>query len=329
MSDSMFRLMSKSPMALVLLSVACGPVMNQEATSEEKTIYGVDDRSEYRDFAPNTKQRRWMDATPVLAHASDVICSGPDCSLFLDVPFTYCAGVTFAFPPQARLNISCTAALVGPNLAITAAHCFQDSQDPTKTPADVCHLTKVVFDYVADAQEASPLTVPSTSVFNCLDIVASGTPFAADGVDWAVFRLDGVPKKRAPLPVRRRPRIADGTLLSTAGYPNGTPMKFSEFGEVTSNPTGATTEFEFNLEGFSGNSGGPILLADVGRMEGVYNAGQQDWIFDNAHGCISPKVCDETSGCPGFETATRIELASAAIPLNPAETIAAVSPTIL
>jgi hypothetical protein len=100
----------------------------------------------------------------------------------------------------------------------------------------------------------------------------------------------------------------------------------AEDGLVTTNPSSDTVAFTHNLDLVGGNSGSPILDPLTRVVEGIEVAGNTDFVLatDGQGTCFSSRVCSASTGCPGFESASRTIHAASHIPLTAMEIVPAV-----
>jgi hypothetical protein len=98
-----------------------------------------------------------------------------------------CPTERFVNEPSAA---SCTGALVGPDLVLTAGHC-------TSAPSD-CENMVFGFDYLVDENQVLPGFIPTEKVYFCKEIVSSKIE---NGLDYAFVRLDREVRDRKPLRV--------------------------------------------------------------------------------------------------------------------------------
>ncbi|MDX6769241.1 MAG: serine protease [Elusimicrobiota bacterium] len=151
----------------------------------------------------------------------------------------------------------CSAALIAPDLMLTAGHCV---------PAGGCWSKMFVFDFFYAGTDLRP-TVPAASVVRCAGLVAGG-PESVDAAgvrtDWAVVRIERALTDRAPLTVSADlPRRGDRLVM--IGHPAGLPSK-----TATGRARGAREDglLWADLDGLAGNSGSPVFDA-AGDVIGV------------------------------------------------------------
>jgi len=172
------------------------------------------------------------------------------------------------FIDQPRVG-DCTSFLVGPDLMMTAGHCIQSAEE--------CRNTQVVFDFFKPEITTKSVTIPSSSIYRCAELVDQN--FSASEThpnDYAIFRLDRPVHERTPLSLSDAPIT---TLLnhpvSTLGFPRGVFMKATDHGQVLALDSG-NASFRTNLDTFSGNSGSPIFDDTTGKVIGILISGSWD-----------------------------------------------------
>jgi len=172
------------------------------------------------------------------------------------------------FIDQPRVG-DCTSFLVGSDLMMTAGHCIQSAEE--------CRNTQVVFDFFKPDITEKYVTIPSSSIYRCTELVSQNFS-ASDSQpnDYAIFRLDRPVQGRTPLSLSNAP-IASlvNHPVSTLGFPRGVFMKAADHGQVLALDSGAVS-FRTNLDTFSGNSGSPIFDDTTGKVIGILISGSWD-----------------------------------------------------
>jgi len=201
-----------------------------------------------------------------------------------------CAGERFGDQPTAA---SCTATLVAPDVLITAGHCLDDNG--TRRDLSTFYF---VFDYDIKQAGVNPSTFNNDQVYRASSIIGlSNVGDTAD--DWAVVRLSRAVTGRTPVGVRTSGAIAVGQSVVAIGFGEGLPMKFSGNATVQALVNfGFTADFDI----IEGNSGGPIINADTGLIEGVLSSDMPIEDYHQANGCFKATVCPGDPGCDGSFT---------------------------
>jgi V8-like Glu-specific endopeptidase len=200
--------------------------------------------------------------------------------------FNLQAGEAFAEQPAAAY---CSGVLVGPDLVLTAGHCFQP--DPRGGP---CAQVRFLFGYAVSRAGAAPSSFPAEDVYSCREIVAQqvkddghnivcsngrcaeGEP-AGKGADFALVRLDRPVANRTPLAISRS-AVRAGASVGAIGYPSGMPVKIQESGSTVRTVT-RSGYFVADLDTFGGNSGSPVFNLETFRIEGILVRGGVDYVY--------------------------------------------------
>ena len=182
---------------------------------------------------------------------------------------------------------SCTGFLVGPNLLLSAGHCFQDESD--------CSNKKIIFEVDEKKQIKNGYSVYSSNVFSCARIISNRfDSMAPDQEDYALIELDRVVKRRTPLKLNLGKKISNDDQVFMIGHPFGMPLMLSRKSRLANN----SGEFQFSarLDSFEGNSGAPVFNAKTFLVEGILVNGQQDLVQDSDIECYRNKVHDGSGG---------------------------------
>lgn len=278
--------MSKSYFWLFLtLTISFGA--NAYVPVEPYVIYGHDDRIEYYEIQ-DPSVRAMADATVALVTENSIKFEGELAKIATRVYGTK-VGLCEAerYYHQGSLAF-CSGFLVAPDLVVTAGHCMEDS--------DSCESTQFLFDYKLQYSGEVVDSVAQDKAYRCREIVKART----GQVDFAVVRLDRPVTDRAPVKVNNHGTVEEGDLLSITGYPKGLPLKYAAGAQVR---FVSETDFEANLDSYSGNSGSPVFNQRTGEVEGILIGGEGD--FTAAGSCLISKQCKDDS-CQG-ETVTKID----------------------
>ena len=200
-------------------------------------------------------------------------------------------GEAFAGQPS---EAYCSGVLVGPDLVLTAGHCFRPH--PRGGP---CNQVKFLFGYAVSSAGETPSTFPAENVYSCSSIVAqyvreekdgagnhfncsngacTNLPLNGNGADFALVRLDRRVSGRYPLAISRT-AVRAGASVGAIGYPSGLPVKIQEEGarvrSVTNNGF-----FVADLDTFGGNSGSPVFNMQTFKIEGILIRGSVDYVYN-------------------------------------------------
>jgi V8-like Glu-specific endopeptidase len=172
-----------------------------------------------------------------------------------------CPGERYANQPALG---ECSGFLVGPRTLVTAGHCAPQMQNIGY---------QWVFNYGLDQGGALYVPFAPADTYTATRVLQSLEQ--EDGLDYAVLELDRDVAGVTPLKFRRRGSVRFGTPLVVIGHPSGLPTKIAGGGRVLSNRDPIV--FSANLDTFSGNSGGPVINARTGEVEGVLVDGADDY----------------------------------------------------
>jgi V8-like Glu-specific endopeptidase len=198
-----------------------------------------------------------------------------------------CSGEAYADQPVAPI---CSGFLVGPDLLVTAGHCYKSFS----TPENVCKSFAWVFDYSMKSAGSVPTkNIPLQNIYLCKTVVESQlTPT----MDFTIIRLDRKVVGRAPLKIRDSGKVSNSTEFMVIGHPTGLPTKISPHGKITKNTE--TTTISTTLDTFHGNSGSAVFDAKTGQVEGILIQGKTDYrpsIRGNENSCKTVNKCDENA----------------------------------
>lgn len=257
-------------------------------------IYGEDDRKEVYQSAEEQKKQA---ASVVALFQLQLNPNAKSAKLKLKMKtlreaMTLCENEPFGAQTPAAF---CSGALVGPDIVLTAGHCF--AMDSTISPEEACRRTSFVFGFAYTSEKADPETIKTEDIYECKALVKSRV--VAEAEDWAIVRLDRPVKNRAPLAVNTKQapeEVKKGMAVYTIGHPLGLPAKVAGGGKVTRVYRG---KFDSNLDIFGGNSGSPVFNADTQLIEGIvgWNPEQDLRVcLDREHGATvyrSKRFADE------------------------------------
>ncbi len=281
----------------------------QEETSDRKSIYGDDDRTDY--YSADPVKRSLADSVVSFWESGSVTMAGGKALLGVmnfGRAARLCPGEKFAEQP---IGAFCSGTLVGEDIVMTAGHCIVDQAK--------CADTKLVFGYSLKKAGDYPSSVPPEDVYSCSSIIKRDldvTPgFLASiwnggpGPDFALIKLDRKVAGRKPLAVNRRSKPANGDQLFVIGHPVGLPVKIAGNAKVRK----ASPRYFFltDLDTFGGNSGSAVFNAKTNLIEGILVRGDVDFVNSPA-GCKVASVVPQEGG--HGEAVTKISVLEKFIP---------------
>lgn len=287
--------------------LVCAPAFAGAAgkTAGDKVIYGVDDRLDYYQAAPDMK--KLADSVVSLWKASDVALA-PSGGFKLNTGnygevMGLCPEEPFRDQP---LGAFCSGSLVGKDLVMTAGHCIKSEAD--------CSGTKFVFGFRLDAAGGQPGTAAASDVYSCKKIVKRylESGYGALGPDYALVQLDRPAEGKTPLAVNRGPGPKKDDAIFVIGHPSGLPVKVA--GGATVRDPSPKGYFVANLDTYGGNSGSAVFNGRTGLVEGILVRGENDFVSKN--GCSVSNVVPADGG--RGEDVTKVSELAAVIPKDAA-----------
>ncbi len=276
-------------MAVGLGLLGSGPgVSLVDGASRPRIIRPPDDRTDY--FASSAMLRGIGDSVCAFI-AADMITDNGDGTFTIN-PGTLaeqfnplCAGERFADQPTAA---NCTATLIAPDILVTAGHCLDEKG--VRTAFDTFYF---VFDYAVREAGVNPSTFTTNQVYRGTEVLGLVNEENTAN-DWAVVKLDRVVTGRTPVAVRSSGSVTVGESVVAIGFGAGLPMKFS--GNATVQGL-VENGFEADLDIVAGNSGGPIVDATTGMIEGVLSSDLDVEDYHQAGACFRATVCPGDAIC--------------------------------
>ena len=294
------RTISKSVLTTIVLLSLPGL-----AFAADKAIFGSDDRLDFYE-APRGIQD--LSDSVVSLWKSEDVKANPETGRYdlnttrLGLAVALCPGNRYWLQ---RTGSYCTGSLVGPDLVLTAGHCIKNAQD--------CAGARIVFGFKVDKDgDPGPDSIDRREVYGCSSIVRRYVHPDSIGADFALIKLDRKVAGHKPLFINRGDQVREGKKIFTIGYPTGLPLKVAVNARVTD--ARMCEAFVTDLDGFAGNSGGPVFNASTRKIEGVLVRGLKDYKF--SYGCTHAAAYPETDA---DEEATLISEVAPYIPLLPGE----------
>lgn len=233
------------------------------------SIFDTDDRLEYYQIK-DTKIKEISSSSAALVKKNKMLeLPNGDFKMIgipLEEEFKFCPDANFA--KQAR-NANCSAALVGKDEVLTAAHCFDALKDDQTSSFNSYY---VVFDYKNKSDNLVEFIIPKENVYT----IKKEKYFNFDRsmhkttIDLAIIKLDRqVP--RVPIKVNTKYEYQQGNEVFVLGYPMGIPLKLTPNGFI--DPSPSPNSFRHDLDTFSVNSGSPVFDALSYEIIGVHVRG--------------------------------------------------------
>lgn len=280
----------KPVLLLAALSAACTLPAPRESASGAET-YGPDDRREVSSADNSADAVLWASSVAAFIPWENLEAMGPAYHRIRAPSLRDRYSVCGFEPFQAQVAASeCSGFLAGPDLVVTAGHCFKSST--------ACEDLAIVFGYAWEIAGDDPTLVPAADLYTCQEVVVRHQTKLRR--DYAVIRLDRPVEGRGALPVERETPVDVGDLLTLIGTPAGVPLKIDE-GLVVAQADPERAVFVTTGDTYARNSGSPVLRD--GRIVGIHVAGASDYV-KHPSGCWYSRPCaaiGSQSGCPGSQ----------------------------
>jgi hypothetical protein len=268
--------------------------------SEQKVIYGVDDRQDVFQITDQAILND-VDSVVILCDQNDVTDNGNGTSTLRTQNFgtshNLCATEPFRDQP---LGGFCSGFLVSPDIIATAGHCVD--------PSDVTTL-RFVFGFRMLNATTARTVIDNTEIYRGVNII--GRQLVGDGADWALVRIDRPVTNHSVVRIRRAGQIANNQAVHVIGHPVGLPTKVA--GGAVVRDISPPAFFVANLDTYGGNSGSPVFNSDTHEVEGILVRGETD--FTTIGTCTVSLRCPNT-GCRG-EDCTRTTEFAQFVPVEP------------
>lgn len=195
-----------------------------------------------------------------------------------------CPGERFEYQP---ILGTCTGALVGPDLVLTAGHCV--------SAPEVCKTYAVSFGW--DLKKAQTGILAKKEIFHCKRILEiQDNPY--QGLDYALIQLDR--KVNAPILKIHKGGITE-KLLSLS-HPHGLPLK-ADYATAYEPYKHSTNMFKVQVDTSHSSSGSP-LFNNRKEIVGVLSMGNMD--FADASYRVQGETCRRIEVCKGYECTGQI-----------------------
>ena len=274
----------------VILVVFCTFFLAKAKSSNEKVVYGKDNRRDLFELS----NERWLEnskgiAALILKEKIKKIPGERDIvQLKTEGMDDVCEDEKFYDQEQIA---NCSGFLVGKDLLVTAGHCIESLKE--------CKKNKWVFGFDRSEKDKDYTKASKKDIYECVEIIDHALN---DSTDFALLRLDREVVDREPLTIRKEGKVKNGEHIYLGGHPSGLPLKMAGHAWVRKNRY--KNYFSANLDSFEGNSGGPIFNSNGHFVEGILVRGEDDYIWDETKDCFKVKKCLDWT-CSGEEV-TRI-----------------------
>lgn len=278
-------------MKKILLSVCAFGMLSNAFASNEKVIYGKDNRMDVYETTNATYLELAKSTAAQIPFTSLSMTEGDDVQVVGRTMQSrnICAKERFS---QQITAARCSGFLVGEDLLVTAGHCITNDAD--------CANFAWVFDYRITSASQTSVSVKKDDVYKCSKIISRSLDNSTKN-DFALIKLDRV-SNRAPLKFRTEGKVANDAKLLMIGHPTGLPTKIEDGAQVRNNSN--SIYFIANTDSYGGNSGSAVFNLATNEVEGILVRGEQDFVYDYSAQCQVSKVCAD-NGCRG-EDITRI-----------------------
>lgn len=249
-------------------------------------------------YPANSSWRQIVAATALIVDVERLVPVGEKVEL-QGIPVGLCSDERFAQQDALGPNV-CSGFLVAPDRIVTAGHCAPDESERNQR--------RIVFGLVATDDGRLPSTIEEDRVYRIASIAERRDDETAD---LAVLLLDRpVPTASArPLPIAPTQPFPDQPV-SMVGYPAGLPAKIDaclDAEQPDCHPARvasvSATWFWSGLQAYGGNSGSPILNAELDVI-GVLSSGETQYCVDPDMFCLRARP--SPAGAP-TEKATRVD----------------------
>jgi hypothetical protein len=265
----------------------------EKLQSEQKVIYGVDDRKDVFQIR-NEKIRNDADSVVILCTETQVFNNGNGTSTLqtqnFGTAFNLCATEPFRDQPTTGF---CSGFLVAPDIIATAGHCVNASNVGT---------VRFIFGFRMQDATTARTVIDNAEIYRGVNII--GRQQVSNGADWALVRIDRPVSNHRVVRIRRRGQIENDEDLHVIGHPVGLPTKVAGGAEVRDNSPRAF--FVANLDTYGGNSGSPVFNSETHRVEGILVRGETDFTTNGT--CTVSLRCPNT-GCRGEDCTRTTEFA--------------------
>ena len=249
-----------------IFTMAQNPFAHKDDKDSTRAIFGADDMREAKTYDNFTRSvttlvhKNSIDGNYVLAYTLEESLKRQYETDNISTDIRFLDQPTFG---------SCTGFMISPDLMVTAGHCIDYGNYKDWS---------VVFDYTSE-QKFEPLVkggnkigykkyISSSDLYKVKEVLTTKLDENTSS-DYCVVRLDR-PVTRRPFRFRTAYKVPYTDEMTTIGSPKGLPLKKVEGAKVVRNLS--DEYFVTDLDGFPGNSGGPVFNSSegfFGFIEGI------------------------------------------------------------
>lgn len=273
---------------------------------ETLAVYGLDDRQDF--YQVSADLQSLGRAVCLIVNDGEVIDNGDGTFTLITQPLAtrvagksggtpLCPTERFADQPTAGF---CTGVLVAPDVIATAGHCVLD--------ALTCSRSLFIFDFHMISVSEARTTFVAGQIYRCLGLIEGRRAASPGGADWALLKLDRQAFDRLPMTLTGDALVLSGEAMLLLSHPSGLPLKYA--GPALVRDALNEDSFQADFDAFEGSSGGAVLSNGLRQLEGIFNAGNLDYVPGPA-GCLVANVCPE-GGCDNSPVGLRWEVATRA-----------------
>jgi hypothetical protein len=192
---------------------------------------------------------------------------------------------------------ACSGFLVGPDLLVSAGHCFEDQY--------FCDNQLIAFDVDAASETPRGFKTNEKNIYHCKEIIAQ-VHDRESLQDYALIKLDRK-SERAPLKMRTSGSLSLNDQVFLIGHPLGLPLNYTGASAIGENSQ--PNFFKARVDSFHGNSGSPIFNSQTQLVEGILVRGELDSEMDANRHCQKYIQYTPASGGDKYkgESITRIK----------------------
>jgi hypothetical protein len=262
------------------------------ATAAPEVVYGVDNRVDTFE-SKSALFKTLAKSTAAQIHHENIKLAGTGAELrgkSQGETFQLCKKERFYQQPVVAI---CSGFLVGPDVIVSAGHCFGDKED--------CTQYRWVFDYKLDRSQQTNVTVEVSKVYKCKEVLERRRDH---GFDYSIVRLDRAVADRSP--VKLATEIKVGTPVVLIGYPSGMPQKVADGAVIKSV---SENNFKANVDAFRINSGSSVFNAVTGDLLGILVSGQLDYKLNQEEQCNEVNAVSDSGAGEGISSYTQFATA--------------------